>query len=87
MKNRRIVMNSVLSIFLALTMFAGAGCANKPAETPSEPIEIKIVLEDGREMKSELYPDIAPRSVENFKKLASEDFFDGLISTDALRAL
>ena len=79
MKNRRIIMNSILSIFLALSMFAGAGCSTAPEKEAQEPIEIKIVLENGKEMKGELYPDVAPKSVENFVKLANEDFFDGMI--------
>lgn len=40
---------------------------------------IKIELEDGREMKAELYPDIAPKTVENFLKLVKQDFYKGLI--------
>lgn len=81
MKNRRIIMNSILSIFVALTMFAGAGCAKKPADgvDRSDAIEFKIVLENGKEMKGELYPNVAPKSVENFVKLAEADFFDGTI--------
>lgn len=74
-------MNSLLSIFVALTMFAGAGCANKTADgvDKSDAIQIKIVLENGDEMKGELYPNVAPKSVENFVKLIEEDFFDGTI--------
>ena len=39
---------------------------------------IEIVMEDGSVMELELYPDIAPATVENFIKLASEGFYDGL---------
>lgn len=38
-----------------------------------------IEMEDGGVMKGELYPDIAPKTVENFEKLANEEFYDGLI--------
>ena len=38
-----------------------------------------ITLADGREMKGELYPEIAPQSVGNFAALANRGFYDGLI--------
>ena len=38
-----------------------------------------ITMEDGREMKGELYPEIAPQSVGTFIALANSGFYDGLI--------
>lgn len=38
-----------------------------------------ITMADGREMKGELYPEIAPQSVANFITLANQGFYDGLI--------
>jgi peptidyl-prolyl cis-trans isomerase B (cyclophilin B) len=40
---------------------------------------IIIEMENGKQMKIELYPDIAPISAANFEKLVSEGFYDGLI--------
>lgn len=36
-------------------------------------------LENGKKIKAELYPDIAPITVANFEKLIKEGFYDGLI--------
>ncbi len=38
-----------------------------------------ITMENGQEMKGELYPDIAPISVGNFISLANSGFYDGKI--------
>jgi peptidyl-prolyl cis-trans isomerase B (cyclophilin B) len=40
---------------------------------------IEITMENGDVMTAELYPDIAPVTVENFLKLTGEGFYDGLI--------
>jgi len=41
-------------------------------------ISVKIEMENGDVMKGELYPEIAPETVENFVGLAKDGFYDGL---------
>ena len=44
-----------------------------------ENTKISIKIKNFGTMTAELYPDKAPKTVENFVKLAKEGFFDGLI--------
>ena len=44
----------------------------------SNPI-VTIEMEDGGVMKAELYPDIAPNTVNNFISLVKQGFYDGVI--------
>lgn len=49
----------------------------EPTDTPTDFVQIE--LENGGIIVIELYPDIAPQTVENFKKLVGEHFYDGII--------
>ncbi len=40
---------------------------------------IVIEMENGKKIKLELYPDVAPITVENFETLVKDGFYDGLI--------
>lgn len=40
---------------------------------------VVIEMENGKKIKLELYPEIAPITVENFEKLVRDGFYDGLI--------
>lgn len=40
---------------------------------------INIEMANGKNIKIELYPDVAPITVANFEKLVKEGFYDGLI--------
>lgn len=40
---------------------------------------VTFIMEDGSEFKAELYPEVAPQSVNNFISLVSKGFYDGLI--------
>lgn len=87
-------MKKLLSIILAGTMLLSlAACGEKKdtqtttddktqtndAELYAETIGFTIELENGGIMKGELYPKLAPKTVENFVKLAKDNFYDGLI--------
>ncbi len=44
-----------------------------------ENINIRILMENGKQMEAELYKDIAPLTVDNFVSLIKEKFYDGII--------
>ena len=44
-----------------------------------------IEMEYGGKIELELYPDVAPKTVENFLKLVNEGFYDGLIFHRVIR--
>ena len=44
----------------------------------AENVNVKITMQGGGEIELELYPDVAPVTVANFKKLVEEGFYDGL---------
>ena len=62
-----------------------SGGTAAPGNTSSDPsgssngnIMVQIEMENGGVIKMELYPEIAPITVENFVKLVKEGFYDGL---------
>lgn len=46
---------------------------------------VTIEMENGDVMKAELYPDIAPNTVNNFISLVQKNFYDGLIFHRVIR--
>ena len=46
---------------------------------------VTITMENGDVMKAELYPEIAPNTVNNFISLIKKNFYDGLIFHRVIR--
>ena len=51
--------------------------AMTPSPSPSTQNEVAVIKTSEGEMVAEFWPDVAPKTVENFKKLAREGFYDG----------
>src|SRR3954451_18943720 len=80
---RLFLIAGLLSLALGLT----AGYSqNEKKETKTEPQkeggavstnEVAIIKTSAGEMTVEFWPDVAPKTVENFKTLAKKDFYNG----------
>lgn len=85
------LMSTIISIFM---LVMSAGCAGDvPPQTTGttaqsniedstviegEKVMVTITMENGNTMELELYPEIAPKTVANFVKLANDGFYNGL---------
>ena len=66
-----------LCLLLLCPMLLSCGKKYDFSETPTNFVLISV--RDYGDIVVELYPDVAPITVENFKNLVSENFYDGLI--------
>ena len=75
----RKILSLAVSISLLPIVGCGTNTAKKDGPNKSDAVHIKITLTNNKEIEADLYPHIAPKSVENFVNLINQNFFDGLI--------
>jgi peptidyl-prolyl cis-trans isomerase B (cyclophilin B) len=75
----RKILSLAVSISLLPIVGCGTNTAKKDGLDKSDAVHIKITLTNNKEIEADLYPHIAPESVENFVNLINQNFFDGLI--------
>ena len=88
-KKITILSALLMSAAMALTGCSGDGgdpdatkepkISKELAEKLENTIDATITLEGGDEINIELYPDLAPETVDNFVELAEDGFYDGTI--------
>lgn len=77
-------LKKIISIALSITVLSFTGCSSKKEITneeriPPKELPIAIIEVDGYgTIEAELYPHIAPNTVNNFISLANSGFYDGL---------
>ena len=87
------LLKKVLAISCASLILILSGCTKTPSDNATsskamadykskyegkKPI-VTIEMEDGAKITAELYPNIAPQTVDNFVNLIQSGFYDGLI--------
>lgn len=77
---RKIKLIALLTAVI-ISAFAVTACKEEKQEENKmkDTVIAEIVMENGGVIKLELYHNIAPVTVENFVKLANENFYDGVI--------
>ena len=67
-----------LSVFLSFTLLA-AGEKTEDKKTVNSSNEVAVIKTSEGEMVVQFWADAAPNTIDNFKKLASQGFYDGTI--------
>jgi peptidyl-prolyl cis-trans isomerase B (cyclophilin B) len=83
---KSLVLSSLFGLLLSLTsqsVFAQTNAAPSQPAAPTPPPapakELAVIKTSKGEMTLEFWSDVAPNTVENFKKLAREGFYNGTI--------
>ena len=79
---RKIILKKLSFVFIfTIMLFTISGCSKKAVSQNVEtknPI-VTIEMEDTSKIKIELYPKVAPNTVNNFISLINSGYYDGLI--------
>ncbi|TDL80403.1 peptidylprolyl isomerase [Peribacillus frigoritolerans] len=80
MKKLGFVMMTLLLLLMAA---CGNDAKEQSSDKPAKKVEknpiVTITMENDKQIKVELYPEIAPNTVANFVSLINDKFYDGLI--------
>ncbi|MGC3960455.1 MAG: peptidylprolyl isomerase [Verrucomicrobiota bacterium] len=79
---KKLSLNAILILLFGVALATAAETNNaaapkKESAPPTAAKEVAVVKTSEGEMVLEFYPEVAPKHVENFKKLAKQGFYDG----------
>ncbi|MCA9398435.1 MAG: peptidylprolyl isomerase [Candidatus Omnitrophica bacterium] len=74
--NKKILLNTFTLILTCCVLFS---CAKKEDETMTENETIAVLETSQGTIELKLYPDRAPKAVENFVELINQNYYDGVI--------
>ena len=78
-KSKKAFLASVLALTLSLVGCSSKTKVNDEVRTPPKELPVAtIVVKDFGTIEAELYPHIAPNTVDNFISLSNSGFYDGL---------
>jgi len=75
---KKIVKNAVYAGICLLAVLPVASCQKQEQEKEKANPAIQVEMESGDVFVVELYPEMAPKTVDNFVGLVKEGFYDGL---------
>jgi len=77
---KKIALKALAVIIVISSLLSLCSCGkNENTEDYGHGIMVQIEMKNGGIIKLELYPDVAPITVDNFINLAKDGFYDGLI--------
>lgn len=75
----KILLLSCAALVITLTSCTKTADTSYKSKYSGKTPIVTIEMEDGSKIKAELYPDTAPKTVDNFVDLIQQGFYDGLI--------
>jgi peptidyl-prolyl cis-trans isomerase B (cyclophilin B) len=74
---KKFLFISFLGFCLAATWLFSEDAKKEEKKSDAKSAEVAVIKTTAGDMVVEFWPDVAPKTVENFKKLAKEGFYDG----------
>jgi cyclophilin family peptidyl-prolyl cis-trans isomerase len=78
-KTRFVTLAVAATIALSSTACAQGGDDSSPKNEENKDVKVAVMQTSQGTITLELFPDVAPKAVENFEKLAEKGYYEGII--------